>query len=1028
MKKSIKEGIGKAMDKKQSTLPASTPRNFVAKNAKSSGAGVHADKKKDAKRGIEKHKKGLTSMAEGRESQRHPLEDHEYHKKSNAELIHIAKDAREAAAAMKSHNTTAENKYSDQANDSATVRYWRQKNGMPEWYKKKYGHETTVSESAELEEAQKYTPQQISDAVDEFDNLYLKGSFGTDYRWTDDDLVRFNQLIKITGRNKRSWVRHAKLGEMLDVVTRQLRTLNAKNGKLAAFTGQASTAKDLAHQIALHTNGEYNYRRPRTWTNGYGQKSRDPSDFVKYADSAAFDDAMEWIQSKAKAVHFKDHGSSANVRTGYKIGKFLISAAISTVGPFSDNPQTNHAISVRSVNALTSGTRVVQDITDQQAAAIADIAATKNQNSMESIAAMLAILKGRDELQGIADRSKKDVLKNIIDNSKKIDMRDKAKIDAIINGNGSINAVDGKDAGKSDIHETSEEDKNKQGAMDGHLSEIDYADSLDSSSFDPNKLMQAGKVVGNIEGNDVYELTNGDQTVYILAVDGKASAFVGFEGKTLKNIKNFTQAPGAMRALIGYLVHKKNIPLNISSDEPLTADGLKWIIRLINDPRGLIIKDQNGKDIDPVQLKQEWQSAKKTGSSGTISITITENVDFGNKLRKNENKRSAESLLMPVNFYSVRTTAQRVVEGSENNNPTANKIFFARSNKAPKGWSYDHIGFITQDGKQIQMSGHKGNDVYATNAVTDDPEFPKQNIKIVSLSKPVSVPTTNSVGAENCGTFVANVLQANGIKGIDTQKIYSVFKKPQEQSVVEGNELDKKVDANIEKHKKEKDLMHKYGEKMNIKDLKETDSNVAKLPAQDPQKFKPGNTVKVTLHKDGKTEDAGTAKITRVSDAYAWAKINGETIQVLQKNGKEPVAAKAPYHVFKLAESTLNELSSQTLASYKKKAGADASEADKRGDFKQGDKRFKGIVQATKKQFANDSKESVKENTQGGFSPEMIATLKSRYNSINTIDPAGPTYKQLLKLLESLDQLSLQQLAGAGIKFVSALARNRVKA
>jgi len=127
-----------------------------------------------------------------------------------------------------------------------------------------------------------------------------------------------------------------------------------------------------------------------------------------------------------------------------------------------------------------------------------------------------------------------------------------------------------------------------------------------------------------------------------------------------------------------------------------------------------------------------------------------------------------------------------VAEGSENNNITAQKIFFARSDKTPKGWSYDHVGFITQDGRQIQMSGHKGNDVYVTNNVTDDPEFPEQNIKIVSLSKPVSVPTTNSVGAENCGTFVANVLQANGIKGIDTQKIYSVFKQPPKQGVEEG--------------------------------------------------------------------------------------------------------------------------------------------------------------------------------------------------------------------------------------------------
>ena len=79
-------------------------------------------------------------VAEGRPSQRHPLEGHEYHKKTDAELVYIAKDAHKAAEAMKSHNTAAENKYRDQANDSATVRYFRQKNGMPDWYKKKYGH------------------------------------------------------------------------------------------------------------------------------------------------------------------------------------------------------------------------------------------------------------------------------------------------------------------------------------------------------------------------------------------------------------------------------------------------------------------------------------------------------------------------------------------------------------------------------------------------------------------------------------------------------------------------------------------------------------------------------------------------------------------------------------------------------------------------------------------------------------------------------------------------------------------------
>ena len=92
-------------------------------------------------------------LSEGRPSQRHPLEGHEYHKKTDTQLEYIAKDAHEAAEAMKGHNTTAENKYRDQANDSATVRYWRKKNGMPDWYKKKYGHMKEETEIVEQKTA-----------------------------------------------------------------------------------------------------------------------------------------------------------------------------------------------------------------------------------------------------------------------------------------------------------------------------------------------------------------------------------------------------------------------------------------------------------------------------------------------------------------------------------------------------------------------------------------------------------------------------------------------------------------------------------------------------------------------------------------------------------------------------------------------------------------------------------------------------------------------------------------------------------
>ena len=52
----------------------------------------------------------------------------------------------------------------------------------------------------------------------------------------------------------------------------------------------------------------------------------------------------------------------------------------------------------------------------------------------------------------------------------------------------------------------------------------------------------------------------------------------------------------------------------------------------------------------------------------------------------------------------------------------------------------------------------------------------------------------------------------------------------------------------------------------------------------------------------------------------------------------------------------LNELSNDKLGDYKTAASADATAADKAGDYKRGDKRMSGIIKATKKEFANDAK------------------------------------------------------------------------
>jgi len=104
----------------------------------------------------------------------------------------------------------------------------------------------------------------------------------------------------------------------------------------------------------------------------------------------------------------------------------------------------------------------------------------------------------------------------------------------------------------------------------------------------------------------------------------------------------------------------------------------------------------------------------------------------------------------------------------------------------------------------------------------------------------------------------------------------------------------------------------------------------------------------------------------------------------------------------------LNELSTATLASYKKKAGADASKADKEGDFKRGNKRFSGIVKATKKQFANDTKQGVAEGSE----------WETRHDEFTTVgDRATP--EQINKIVKAL--IGAAQQAGSKRGFLNQL-------
>ena len=88
-------------------------------------------------------------------------------------------------------------------------------------------------------------------------------------------------------------------------------------------------------------------------------------------------------------------------------------------------------------------------------------------------------------------------------------------------------------------------------------------------------------------------------------------------------------------------------------------------------------------------------------------------------------------------------------------------------------------------------------------------------------------------------------------------------------------------------------------------------------------------------------------------------KIKGATVH-RESNDMCNVCGQTPCNCTHISESyeevEINELSSELLARYKEKAGVAATAADKAKKYDLGHKRFKGIIKATFKQFANDAK------------------------------------------------------------------------
>ena len=183
----------------------------------------------------------------------------------------------------------------------------------------------------------------------------------------------------------------------------------------------ATSPRWFAAQMASYYNGYHRETSPRRWSRSTGGSYSDPANYVEFNSAKERDQAWADLQQRGKRVYVKDSSDSAP-QTYVQMGKVLITPSTRTSNVFGSNPETAYALAVQSTSILRNSIRSKQDITDQQAAALQDIAQTRTANTMDKIKSILGMFKSQQEAQ------------KVIAQSGKIDPRDKARLNAIIAG------------------------------------------------------------------------------------------------------------------------------------------------------------------------------------------------------------------------------------------------------------------------------------------------------------------------------------------------------------------------------------------------------------------------------------------------------------------------------------------------------------------------------------------------------------------------------------------------------------------
>lgn len=155
------------------------------------------------------------------------------------------------------------------------------------------------------------------------------------------------------------------------------------------------------------------------------------------------------------------------------------------------------------------------------------------------------------------------------------------------------------------------------------VTEIEYASGIQSIS--QHLTLADATPIGSVDTHTVYQQQLADISVYLLADGREILAYIAVDGNLrLKQVENIKKFSGAITSILYFLTNKLGYKIRIDGSEPLTADGLRWLTKLISSDRKLFkITDHTGTIPSIVDLEQEWEDNRiYSKDRGEISITI----------------------------------------------------------------------------------------------------------------------------------------------------------------------------------------------------------------------------------------------------------------------------------------------------------------------------------------------------------------------------------------------------------------------